>query len=153
MIRIRGLTATALAISTTWCCDALRRATRARTSMPLKPIASRIACAWRCAAGQSIHHLNRRLGMLPRRMFSVTLRLGTRLTCWCTMRMPSCWPRSGLSIACGAPSSRISPASDWIAPVRIRVSVLLPAPFSPTIACTSPRRAEKSTLRSACVPP
>ena len=38
----------------------------------------------------------------------------------------------------GAPSSSISPASGWIAPDSTFISVLLPAPFSPTSACTSP---------------
>ena len=83
----------------------------------------------------------------------MTLRFGTRLACWATMRMPSCWPRSGFLIACGSPPRRISPASHCTAPVRMRESVLLPAPFSPTMACTSPLSAERSTARSACVPP
>ena len=83
----------------------------------------------------------------------MTLRLGTRLACWATMRMPSCWPRKGLVIVCGSPPRRISPASDCTAPVRMRESVLLPAPFSPTMACTSPLSAVMSTERSACVPP
>ena len=69
------------------------------------------------------------------------------------MRMPSCWPRSGFVIAWGSPPMRISPASLCTAPVRMRESVLLPAPFSPTMACTSPLSAVKSTERSACVPP
>ena len=39
-----------------------------------------------------------------------------------------------------APSSFISPASGCSAPERTFMSVLLPAPFSPTSACTSPAR-------------
>src|SRR5215471_94343 len=54
--------------------------------------------------------------------------------------------RTGLS------SMSISPESAWIAPARILTSVDLPAPFSPTSACTSPARTSKSTPESAWTP-
>jgi len=38
----------------------------------------------------------------------------------------------------GAPSSRIWPASGAYTPASIFISVLFPAPFSPTKACTTP---------------
>src|ERR1700721_35223 len=46
----------------------------------------------------------------------------------------------------GFPSIRISPESAWYAPARIFISVLLPAPFSPMKACTSPGQMLKFTL-------
>src|SRR5580704_7350349 len=46
----------------------------------------------------------------------------------------------------GFPSRRISPESAWYAPARIFISVLLPAPFSPMKACTSPGQMLRLTL-------
>src|SRR5580704_6017924 len=46
----------------------------------------------------------------------------------------------------GFPSKRISPESAWYAPARIFMSVLLPAPFSPMKACTSPGQILRLTL-------
>jgi len=37
------------------------------------------------------------------------------------------------------PSKRTTPESGLMTPPRILISVLLPAPFSPTSACTSPK--------------
>src|SRR2546428_2373618 len=45
------------------------------------------------------------------------------------------------------------PASGAWAPVMILTRVLLPAPFSPTSACTSPAWTSKSTPRSARTAP
>ena len=48
-----------------------------------------------------------------------------------------------------APSSRIVPSSGRTAPARIWMKVLLPAPFSPSRACTSPARARELGVASA----
>ena len=53
----------------------------------------------------------------------------------------------------GSPSSSISPSSGASAPLSTFMSVLLPAPFSPTSACTSPPRTSRSTPPSARVAP
>src|SRR5258708_32916836 len=50
------------------------------------------------------------------------------------------------------PSSTISPSSGCTAPVRILTNVDLPAPFSPTRACTSPARNSNDAPASACTP-
>src|SRR2546428_1881963 len=47
----------------------------------------------------------------------------------------------------------MTPASGFSAPARIAISVLLPAPFWPTSAHTSPERTGKSTPSSAIVAP
>src|SRR5580692_2525231 len=57
-------------------------------------------------------------------------------------RRASCGVRSWT----GFPSKRISPESAWYAPARIFMSVLLPAPFSPMKACTSPGQTRSPTL-------
>ena len=53
----------------------------------------------------------------------------------------------------GSPSSSISPSSGVSAPLSTFMSVLLPAPFSPTSASTSPLRTSRSTPPSARVAP
>ena len=52
----------------------------------------------------------------------------------------------------GLPSMSISPESAGCAPARIFISVDLPAPFSPTSACTSPAITSNETPSSARTP-
>src|SRR5512137_632199 len=52
----------------------------------------------------------------------------------------------------GAPAKRSSPASGRTAPLRILSKVDFPAPFSPTIAWTSPDRTSRSTPARASTP-
>src|SRR5262245_48775673 len=66
--------------------------------------------------------------------------------------MPSRRARTGsLSVMSCSRTSSV-PASGWWAPVTTLMSVDLPAPFSPTRACTSPGRRSKETPLSACTP-
>src|SRR5437899_709270 len=58
----------------------------------------------------------------------------------------------GSRITVSRPSRRMLPASGRWAPASTLMSVLLPAPFSPSRANTSPARNSKSTPRSACTP-
>ena len=51
-----------------------------------------------------------------------------------------------------SPLSSIAPSSGWYTPARIFIRVDLPAPFSPTMACTSPARTSSSTSLSARIP-
>src|SRR5512132_3474093 len=68
------------------------------------------------------------------------------------MAMPAftAWP--GLANFTGAPSITMSPASGAWTPAITLIKVDLPAPFSPTRACTSPGRNSKSTSLSARTP-
>src|SRR5580765_5429394 len=59
----------------------------------------------------------------------------------------------GLAKCKGTSSSRTSPRSGRTMPARILRSVDLPAPFSPTHACASPRATVKLTPRSAWTAP
>ena len=53
----------------------------------------------------------------------------------------------------GRPSTSMLPPSGRTAPAMILISVLLPAPFSPSTAWMEPRRQAKSTPSSAVTPP
>ena len=66
--------------------------------------------------------------------------------------MPSCIaPRTvGRRQIC--PSITTEPASAGKIPAKIRISVLLPAPFSPTTATTSPRSSSSETSSKARTP-
>src|SRR5918996_5554170 len=66
--------------------------------------------------------------------------------------MPAACAARGVGSTSGVPSSRISPASREHAPLRIFISVDLPAPFSPRSTCTSPRRSSKLTWSLASTP-
>src|SRR6476620_7629823 len=66
--------------------------------------------------------------------------------------MPSACARAGVSAATRAPRTASDPESGDSAPLRILISVDLPAPFSPTIAWTSPARRSYDTPHSACAP-
>src|SRR5882724_13605148 len=69
------------------------------------------------------------------------------------MLMPATCASCGLRRCASCPAMRMDPASRGYTPLRIFISVLLPAPFSPTSACTSPGHAVKSTFWSTGVPP
>src|SRR5215470_3442764 len=53
----------------------------------------------------------------------------------------------------GTPSSRMAPSYSACTPAMIFISVLLPAPFSPTRPWISPALRAKSTSLRACTPP
>lgn len=81
-----------------------------------------------------------------RKRFSATVSDGTSEKCWCTMPMPARIASVASEKWHVAPSTRISPSSGWMIPAAMRISVDLPAPFSPTRAWISPGRTAKSTL-------
>src|ERR1700676_5535637 len=66
--------------------------------------------------------------------------------------MPSRSAARGPSMSTRLPSTSISPESAGCAPERIFMSVDLPAPFSPTRACTSPATTSNVTPSSARTP-
>src|SRR6266511_49477 len=67
--------------------------------------------------------------------------------------MPNERASCGLSIVTGSPSIMSSPASAWKTPEMILISVDLPAPLSPTTACTSSWCRSKPAPRSATTCP
>ena len=93
-------------------------------------------------------------GAWPMNTFSATRQVREQARLLVDDRDPE---RAGLGravrSAIGSPSSRIVPLSGWWTPARILTSVLLPAPFSPTSAWTSPARRSSETSSSAWVAP
>src|SRR5437763_1875893 len=81
----------------------------------------------------------------PSTTFSATVNGSTRRKCWCTMKIRASSASRGEWNCTGSPSRKISPASGRYRPVRMLESVVLPAPFSPSSACTSPAAASNST--------
>src|SRR4051794_34534421 len=67
--------------------------------------------------------------------------------------MPFACASAGPDSAISSPRTRIDPASGRSTPHRILISVLLPAPFSPTSAWTSPKSALYAASRGARTPP
>jgi hypothetical protein len=71
-------------------------------------------------------------------MFSRTVKLSASMKCWWTMPMPVAMASLGVRKATSAPLTLMVPSSGFCMPYRIFIRVDLPAPFSPTIACTVP---------------
>lgn len=72
-------------------------------------------------------------------MLSNTVIASTSMKCWCTMPMPSFTAWLGDSMRTSFPSRKILPSVGWYRPIRIFISVDLPAPFSPSSVSTSPQ--------------
>src|SRR5262245_26987018 len=69
------------------------------------------------------------------------------------IRIPTSSAARGIENLTGRPSKQISPSYSVIAPAKIFMSVLLPAPFSPQTAWTSPALAVNDRSNSARTPP
>ena len=80
---------------------------------------------------------------MPSVTFSATVKTGTSMKCWCTMPMPAAIASFGEWKLAGLPSMRISPSSGWVSPYRTFISVVFPAPFSPSRAWTWPGATER----------
>ena len=70
------------------------------------------------------------------KMFSATDSSGMISGSWWTMRMPASCASRAEAKATGRPSTAMLPWSGACSPSRMRISVDLPAPFSPTSAVT-----------------
>src|SRR4051812_14002561 len=92
------------------------------------------------------------VGSLPRTTFSRTVKLSASMKCWCTMPMPAAIASLGLRKCTSRPSTRMCPSSGRCIPYSVFISVDLPAPFSPTMACTSPRATRSSMSLFATTP-
>ena len=101
------------------------------------PSSSRIARRLATASRPSRRCAAPLRGCRPANTFSATLRSGKTVGSWYIASDPEpVAPTAGRRSRRGWPSIRISPLSGWTMPVRILTSVDLPAPFSPTSACT-----------------
>src|SRR5215204_2811826 len=67
--------------------------------------------------------------------------------------MPRPVASAGPDSRTGSSSTITVPSSGRSSPYRIRISVVLPAPFSPTMACTVPGAIESVTASLATTPP
>ena len=81
---------------------------------------------------------------MPRVTFSATVNTGTSMKCWCTIPMPAAMASFGEANWAFLPSIRISPSSGCSSPYRTFIRVDLPAPFSPSRACTWPGDTDRS---------
>ena len=75
-----------------------------------------------------------RRGSRPSTTFSATVSVGTSMKCWCTMPTPAAIACAVLQPVTSRPFTRTVPPSGAYMPLRTRMSVDLPAPFSPTSA-------------------
>ena len=89
----------------------------------------------------------------PRNMFCATVSSGTCCSSWWIIAMPATRAATGPRGAICWPSTSIVPSFGCRTPERIFSSVDLPAPFSPSRACTSPGSTVSDTPSSARTTP
>src|SRR4029077_5171251 len=87
------------------------------------------------------------------KMFSATERSGKIIGSWYTAAIPRACASRALPMRTTRPSTRISPASGCSTPVMILMSVVFPAPFSPSSAWISPASSLSETSSSAWMGP
>lgn len=104
------------------------------TSMPKRASCSPASRAMRrhCTRPRAL------VGWLPRKTFSATVRSGATESSWCTMAMPAACASRVERKWVSFPSSRKRPENSVCTPAMIFISVLFPAPFSPTRPWISP---------------
>ena len=86
-----------------------------------------------------------RIGRLPSAIFSAIESAGTMRNSCGMVTMPAAIASCGEAKTRGSPAISMLPLSARCTPPRMRMSVDLPAPFSPTSAWISPKSSEKST--------
>ena len=146
-----GSAASTLAIATSWRAATDRSRGWRVGLMPVRPM---------LANSSSARARIRRRATVPRglngwrlkKMFSITVRSGISGSSWKTTPTPAASDAPGSRGANGSSRSRTSPLSARNTPDMTLTSVDLPAPFSPSSACTSPPRTSKLTSCSACTP-
>src|SRR5665647_2716932 len=85
-------------------------------------------------------------------MFSATVISGTVASSWWIIEIPSASPPAVSWMLTSRPSKVTVPESLRYIPMRTFMRVDLPAPFSPTRACTVPGRTPRLTLSRATTP-
>ncbi len=138
-----------------WRRPGLRRPRGASTSMAGSSTCTRRAARSRIARKSTTEAPPRddptRTGMSCRQRFSATLRLGHCASSWWTRRMPASNASSRSPGIRTRPSIVTVPESCRCSPAMHLPSVLLPAPFSPIRAWTSPRSNVTETSARAWV--
>ena len=89
----------------------------------------------------------------PSSMFCTMSRLSHRARSWYTVAIPALAASRGLWKCTGLPCQTISPSDGSQIPAIVLISVVLPAPLSPTRAVTCPAGMSRSTPASACTGP
>ncbi len=150
-MRSRGLRASALAISMIWRRLSGRSRTMAAGWMSAPPASVSAASASRRCARRSI--MPKRVGGAAAMMLSATERSGISESSWKIGTIPAALAAAGSGKLTSWPSISMRPSSGATTPAMILISVDLPAPFSPRMACTRPASMVRSAFSSARTPP
>lgn len=116
-----------------------------------KPVSSH-SCS-NCAKATDLRRLPTPATLMPRNTFSKTVRAGTEVSSWVAISTPAAAAIRGVALRKGFPHTTTLPRSGRTIPAATRISVDLPAPFSPTRAWTSPGlRLRLTSFRTSVVP-
>ena len=132
-----------------------RASARARSIMRSSGSGTSTACSPKSISRSSSRSCRRTsaTGVPVRRMFCAIVRSGTSAGSWKTGASPIRAACAGDETLLSLPLTRIVPPSGRITPVSTFTSVLLPAPFAPRSACTSPGSTTSVADRSATTGP
>ena len=148
---MRGLRASALAISTIWRRDSGRSLTSAEGWMSAAPArASASSAILRCALRSIMPNF---FGGSEMTILSATLSSGISDSSWKMQTMPALLASAGEAKFTSCPSSIMLPSSGATTPAMTLISVDLPAPFSPRMAWMRPAWTTSSASSSARTPP
>src|SRR5215831_6710844 len=154
---MRGLVASATAISSWRCSPWLKLATRAsaRCASPARMSAARAGS--RSSASSRAGRQKRKecpaCACTASATFSIAVKSTNSEVIWNERARPS-WLRRKIGKPVTSRSAkRMRPASGAISPASWPISVVLPAPFGPMIACSSPGGTESAIASEATTPP
>src|SRR5581483_4623298 len=150
--RISGSRRSARATSITCRCASESAAGSSFGSIPSIPSRAKTSSARVASSRRRISRAGP-CGSFRRKRFSATVSHGISVSSWKTVPTPSARASSGRRNSTSPPRTRSVPESGRSTPLRILIIVLLPAPFSPTSACTSPKSALNDASESARTPP
>src|SRR5438105_4138184 len=153
----RGRVASAMAISSCRCSPCARVAARTSARAP-RPTPSRTASAGSrssrsARAGRQKRKLEPECAWTARATLSSAEKSGKMLVIWKERASPSRERAGASSDVTSCPANRVVPASGLRSPASWPISVVLPAPFGPMIACVSPSSTSRSTRSVARRPP
>src|SRR5881628_3238869 len=153
----RGRVASAMAISSCRCSPCARVAARTSARAP-RPTPPRTASAGSrssrsARAGRQKRKLWPECAWTARATLSSAEKSGKMLVIWNERASPSRERAGASSGVTSRPAKRVVPASGRRSPASWPISVVLPAPFGPMIACVSPSSTSRSTRSVARRPP
>src|SRR5580704_8946454 len=153
----RGIVASAMASSSSRCSPWLISATSTSARAPSPTPASAARAGSRSAGSRRASRQKRNewpaCACTASATLSSAVKSGNSEVIWNERARPSAARRSGRSAVMSWPAKKTRPASGAISPASWPIRVVLPAPFGPITACSSPAPTASAMSSDATMPP